>query len=534
MNDPTTDLLTSLKADFNQIKKQRQTFFSGPDDFIKHLSVNFQTDTYQPQLDFSDSEEEELPTKIKIMTIRTIPIIDIKPKKQKKQPQQDQIPVPLPQNPIKPVCLDKGTQSKIKNLTEETQTQLSSEGIEELLHPTKKDNLFIANTDSDFHVKAVRLRTEATNTDSVLPSYENVCIAFLESLLEDAPIFMNSAPKSEQIENILMAFLEQLLNDAKNFDVSQDLSLNQHEGSSTISKPIFKKTKLVDTTTQNEIPLQAEATQTPVCLKRLENPSTIFRYIPSRNLNLLQMNSPEVIYDKPGQHKKRNLEISKFTYPPSLKSYHEPTLGISPTLYQKTDTQTNQPEPKPQRKPNLRFSDALNIHCNDNTNVPQPKPQPINPILPQNPEKKQSQATDVKPIDDIPDDDSPHPLLPFGEFTNAEPFEIKQEQYPPRLNPLQIPPLNKEELASFDFSIYAKDFDSSDDDNNDAINTSDISGISGNYSSSIGMSTIDKELGSNVSNIHSMSTATDSGEIRDSSFGIDTNSIYSDSMDSGL
>jgi hypothetical protein len=75
----------------------------------------------------------------------------------------------------------------------------------------------IALTETETQPRSLKLRHETSNTDSILLSYENVCISFLENLLNDAPLFMNQGPNPSQIEDIILVFLDQLFRDTHEF-----------------------------------------------------------------------------------------------------------------------------------------------------------------------------------------------------------------------------------------------------------------------------------------------------------------------------
>lgn len=545
MCDPTCDLVSDLKSDLQQIRQQREKIFNEQNDFFNRFYADhftFQPDAYQ--INISDSEEEEEPTRIRIMTMRYQTLFEQKPKKKKEKPLPEVVPLPPPVI-TKPLCIDRSTQAKkIEFRTLETQTSIKS---------TYVDTATVATTSAEVQTHAIRLRCEATNTDSVLPSYENVCIAFLESLLEDAPVFINSGPKPEQLEGILMDFLNQLIRDAKNFDNNQlDSSGNSQNGQSILSNgPLLKKAKLVDANIQQEIPVQTIATQSPISLKVLETPTRIFNYIPppEQPRNFLVVDSSSLVtYSIAGDATpSKSKEDDYFSYPPSLRieperrhirMIIEPTMNkefvrkdddevIKPIL---SDMQTGPEKPEDNKE-----------------NVATPKKQQSTKLIQTEVARKmlQTEILEAENVSVEPKQNIQNlPILSFPSQPQPQPQSQPQPQPQPSHPPIlpskqsKVPILNElkinkleeiEDLSEFNIDNLLKDLDSSSSENDDDI----ASGYSNYsyYTEPLNDSTISKALNSSTVSTNLSVSGVDSGsegEFREPSYIESNDSFESD------
>lgn len=530
MCDSTADLVSDLKSDLQQIRQQREKILNEQNNFFNRFYADhftFQQDAYQ--INISDSEEEEEPTRIRIMTMRTQTIFEKKPKKKKEKPPPDeniQLPPPIV---VKPICIDRASQSKKVELrTLETQTSIRS---------TYKDAETIATSNAEVQTHSIRLRCEATNTDSVLPSYENVCIAFLESLLEDAPVFINNGPKPEQLEGILMDFLNQLIRDAKDFDNQQIDASNQNGQPILSNGALIKRAKLVDANIQQEVPVQTIATQSPVSLKVLESPSVIINYMPPpeepHDFVGNFVTNPTCL-DIPPTNKFRMIQMRRgdqFTFPPSLRVEPEkPPVKMVKTNYsiwtsphevqrKQVETETDEPPKKITDQPEAKkpHKNMFQIDVLENQNVS------VTPV----------QNTGVIPSvpSYLPPPLQPQPSQPETQLPNQQPK--KQQKQLPKLHDLVIHPLEDiEDLSEFNIESYLKDLNSSSD--NDDIEDSTKYGHSAEYNSygdtSLSESTIEKALNSSTVSVGA-SVSEDplsDGELRDFDFGDSTESYESD------
>ena len=516
MCDPA-EMVAGLKSDFQQIKQQREKIFDGANAFFDRLFTDnfYSDDVVHQRIDLSsDEESEDEPVKYRIMTMRTCSVFDRKPKKKKPKKIQDDEAVNIPPPVvIKPVCIDRGSQAKkaaLKSL--ETQTSLKA---------AYSDSGTTATTTAQVQTHSLRHRHEATNTDNVLPSYENVCIAFLESLLEDAPVFMNSGPKPEQLEGILMDFLDQLLNDARNYHDPND----SHSDSSS-PQPINtnrKKAKLVDANIQQEVPLQTAATQAPISLKSLEAPCVLVNYSPQPKLSYFvgEIMKPNVTFDKKPDGRFRLMHISKcdnFAFPPSLRTEVEKppitlkTEGTSPVT---TVTKEKQTETEQQNKMlQIDIMNSMDVTvkpdhaavANQNVIHPSPLFQTGQPQAQQPPPSKHKIQQ------------SPPPSQPTQQ---PPPLQVPPQYDIPKLNPLNIESLEEiQELSNFNLETFIKDLDSSDDDDDDT----DIGSSYDRSSGELSNSTINSSFISDALQISSLGSASDmsSGEVRTSFMGSDS------------
>lgn len=529
MCDSTVELVTGLKSDLNQIRQQRDKILNEQNDFFNRFYTDthftFQQDPYQINISDSD-EEEEQPTRMRIMTMRTQTIFEKKPKKKKDKPLPEQV-VQLPPPVIKPICIDRSSQSKkIELRTLETQTSIKS---------TYKDAETIATANAEVQTHSIRLRTEATNTDSVLPSYENVCIAFLESLLEDAPVFINSGPKPEQLEGILMDFLNQLIRDAKDFD-NQQLDSNSQSGQSAFSNgSLIKRPKLVDANIQQEVQMQTIATQSPVSLKVLENPSVIINYIPPPDEShefVGNFVTNPTCFDIPPTDKFRLVKLRKgdnFTLPPSLRIEPEKppikmvNISTSPQEMKRKETQTETEEVQrkipTQTETKKPHKNMLQIDVLENQNVS---------VKPDQQQDNQPPGSSYLPIQMQPQQQQQQQQQPLAQKQNKQ-----QQKQIPELHHIVIHPLDDiEELSEFNLDSYLKDLNSSSSDNDDDIADSSNTGGTGDYSiyddGSINESTIEKALNSSSVTIGA-SVSEDppsEGEIRDFEYADSNDDTY--------
>ncbi|OHT01080.1 hypothetical protein TRFO_01648 [Tritrichomonas foetus] len=549
MCDPA-EMVAGLKSDFQQIKQQREKIFDGANAFFDKLFAehfDFQSeDVVHQHVDFSDDDEEseDEPTRYRLMTMRTMPVFDRKPKKKKPKPLPQELPVELPPPVIiKPITIDKHTQSKKTELkSHETQTSLKS---------AYKDTAIIATTSAEVQTHSIRLRNEASNTDSVLPSYENVCIAFLESLLEDAPVFLNSGPKPDQIEGILMDFLNQILSDAKNFNDPNDFHTS---GSSHQSSGLIKRAKLVDVNIQQEASLQTIATQSPISLKTLETPSVTFNYIPPPKDNYFvgTFMSPAACFDRPPDNRFRMMRVARgdnFAYPPSLRTEPEKppfrmtTESTSPISNKKSEKAT---ATVAQNKIlQMDILDNMNVSVRPDANAGNQSILPPSSFLPPTQQPPQmippplhsTQTT----IPQQPPQQQQQQQYQTQQQQQQQQFQTQQQQQQqppkqdmdvPKLNPLIIKPLEDiEELSNFNLDSFIHDLNSSStpsegDDDSDV----DSSGRYTGSNSSVNSSMISSVLGSSgySNEIISSEGVLSSGEVRDFSY------LESDSGLSGI
>jgi hypothetical protein len=272
-------------------------------------------------VDFS-SDEDEKPVRMRIMEMRKDFVFEVKPKKRKAAPivataeHLDTIPPPVQ---IKPILKSHGSQCTRHTQDQETQSALRSSRV---------DQATVALSESETQTKSLKRRHEASNTDSILPSCENVCIAFLENLLNDSPVFINQGPNSEQIEGIILAFLDELLRDARGYDPGHTESYaSPRENEPPTFIPAKRlKVKTVSAEVQHDIPKQAISTQSYVCLKSLH----IMRdyiYIPMPELERVELRiQPKGMVSFEIMPDRRPLELGdrrEFMFVPPLKTTRE-------------------------------------------------------------------------------------------------------------------------------------------------------------------------------------------------------------------
>ena len=486
------EMLAGLRQDFQQLKQHREKVFDGTNAFLDqlfdtkfdggHKGIDY-------AIDFSDEEsDDEKPTKMRVMTMRTQPIFERKPAKSKPKPTfVDEAPPPPPPV-IKPVVLSTACQTrKVTLKTMETQSTARFDYV---------DQAVVATTQAETQTKSLKRRHEATNTESVLPSYENVCIAFLESLLSDAPVFLGQGPKPEQVEDILLAFLDQLMRDASRADVDSDGKPSTGHQTSAIGSVAQSFARqhgpYEEASVQHSVQKQTTATQSFVALKSLDAPKPIIHITPDaghRRVLTMQTTPCFDLWPK----LKRPLRFNQgdnFQFPPSLKSSSKRVLAMNPAAGSEfTVPGRSAKSAETQTQQHMLQIDVLNAE--DVSVVPSARPSgPVQDVPPQRPQPMPSRQPQI-------------PTAPPG----------------PKLMQLQVSPLTDiEELSNFNLeSMMAEVETSSDDDVHDP-------NSSLGYSSSIDSSKISDILdgvsvgeASGSSGIGGESGLLSSGEVRSSS-----------------
>lgn len=490
-NCDVQEMLAGLRSDFQQLKQHREKVFDGTNAFLDQLfDTKFDAGAkgIDYGIDFSDEEsDDEKPTRMRVMSMRTQPIFDRKPVKAKPKPTFSEAPPPPPPV-IKPVVLDTACQTRKATLkTTETQSTARFDYV---------DQAVVATTHAETQTKSLKRRHEATNTESVLPSYENVCIAFLESILSDAPVFLGQGPKPEQVEDIIMAFLDQLMRDASRMDTdTPGKAPPQHQTSSfgTVSQAIARQTgPHEDAAVQHSIQKQTTATQSFVALKSLDAPKPVVHIAPDdgrRRMFTLQTAPCFEIWPKV----KKPLRVNQgdnFQYPPSLRSAAKPVLAMRPGVgseFTLPGRAAKSVSAETQTQQHMLQIDVLNSE--DVSVVPSGRPGPVHEAVQQRPQMQ----------------------MPQRQVPAAPPA--------PKLLQLQVTPLaDIEELSNFNLeSMMAEVETSSDDEVGEGSSSL-------NYSSSIASSKISDILdgvsvgeASGSSDILGESGLMSSGEVRDSS-----------------
>ncbi|KAH0794740.1 hypothetical protein GPJ56_001287 [Histomonas meleagridis] len=507
-------VIASLKSDFQQIKQQRANAFREANDFFQNFEYPTE-ENVQLISDFDDLSDDipDEPVKIRVMTIINKQIFDVKPtKKKKKNPPEIQ---PLLQIDItKPIYSTTSTQCETVSKTYTTsETQSTKKSL-------YVDSGTIAHTNAEAQTHSTRQRHEATNTDSILPSYEKVCFAFLENLLSDAPLLLNTSPDPEDIENILLNFVNQLLIDSKNFSFEQQLQQND---SKKFIENIHneKKIEMKAVSIQSDVPLSTTSTQTPIELTKqtITDPSTLISIPPPKR--------PQNKYQRIGtcfeicpkfKHFKYYYNDG-FQYPPSLRHTQSSNtknnistkqLQISESIFANSSNdsmQNNRKEIETETELDNQRKKQLQIELLENQNIS---------VLP-----KLEEQTHVNV-------ETPH----FGDI-NINPNKETQYKETPnkenintiKLKPLRITALDDiESLSTFNIDSMLAELESSDDDDDDEVNSFSIL----NDNTEIDAETVDSGMISKVLGSSSFTVSHDddddlsSGEIRDSEDVIET------------
>lgn len=242
--------------------------------------------------------------------------------------------------------------------------KLRSKGIQTVFDP----DIEIAKKEIGVSTKLTKKRDESTNTLSLLPSYENVCLSFLEHLLNDSPALFDSTtpppslpaqPKpsflpepqisSEVLEPILSSFLQQILRDAssilpqKSRNIETD-QINQDEFQSPrrmkhldfyreqINLPSqiqSENQQLSQISSKPEVTYISEATQSFGIVKIHQNPVPILSIEPSfkPKSQLKQMFSNICDFKPKQKQKPKEIERKDFLFiPPLLKKSQEESI----------------------------------------------------------------------------------------------------------------------------------------------------------------------------------------------------------------
>ena len=319
------EMLAGLRSDFQQLKQHREKVFDGTNAFLDQLfESKFDGGKgVEYAIDFSEEESEDERPRVRLMAMRTQRIFEKKPVQEKPKPKVVQ-EAPPPPPVIKPVVLSTGCQTKKATMrTTETQSTATFQ---------RTDHAVVATTQAETQTKSLRRRHETTNTESVLPSYENVCIAFLENLLSDAPVFLGQqGPNPGQVEDIIMEFLDQLMSDAKRMDVKAPAAASETQPRQTVFKA---PAQMQDMSVQQTVATQSAATQSFVALKSLDAPKAIVHIGPDDGARRMWLSlTPCVTCFEVWPKFKRPLgfkEGDRFQFPPSLRTTPKPVLALRP------------------------------------------------------------------------------------------------------------------------------------------------------------------------------------------------------------
>jgi hypothetical protein len=466
------EALSGLRSEFRQLKQDRDKAFNFPGDFLNQELNGY----FGPRYDVSsdevvrqpvdyhydicdDDSDDDAARPVRCMMMRIETLFSMEPKKkQRPTPPSEEVNVPLPPPPK--ILYHCQTQSAtVEYRSVESQSALSSAYVDQA-------TVALSHTQSQTH--SLKRRNNATNTDSVLPSYENVCIAFLESLLSDAPVFMNQAPRPEQIEDILMQFLHQLLQDAHQFEGESEMPPQP------AAKPAFgKKPKTANAIVQKDMELTSTATQSFVSLKTCEVPRVVVNIPREQPGRLALVDRPVACFEAPLREKTR-LQVMRdvqFQFPPSLRA-EEPKrpLRLSESVSNaREEADSPQHATGPDRPTGPKRSN-LRIYTNvfQDTVVPDQRPPrserppPIQrppPSFEEPPTSSQrplpSRQRPVRPIDIDP--------IP-ARRPQPRPKPKQPEIALPTLLQLQVGPLDEiEDLSTFNLESMMAEIESSDD-----------------------------------------------------------------------
>jgi hypothetical protein len=442
------EAVASLRSDFQTLQQLRREAVRRTEIFFHDFpglggsdaGVTRQTVEYQIDLSEDESDSEVPPPRQ--MMFKIGPIIDIKPngrgKRRAKEPEPEPEPV-LPFPIVKPVVLDRGCQSRRPKLVF-SRTRSEDVGGAVLLAGAA---LMTAETQT----KTSRCRHEITQTEAVLPSYEHVCMSFLEALLSDAPVFTSQGPRPEQVEELLLSFLDQLLRDARS------------AGGDTEPEPagfrLAKRPKRRDVSVQEDARRDDATTQTYVALRTIERPHPTVDFSPQRAIPL-ELTRPLAFEKMPNADPRRWFEGDTFQFPPSLRmeSHVMPPVlrdeATAPTESLYVDRETEPHLPRADLRIDRLAHEAVSqkpFERPDDRRLPHEPPAPSQPILPPLPE-----------IDPRPRRRPPPPPSP--------PRRELQESQLPALVSLEAPSLSDlKELSDLNLeSLAVGFFDEEEDD----------------------------------------------------------------------
>jgi hypothetical protein len=332
-----------------------------------------------------------------------------------------------------------------------------------------------------------------------LPSYENVCIAFLENLLNDAPVFMNQGPNPQQIEDIILAFLDQLLRDARAYDPGHVDSQTATSGEEP--PPVFRPAKLTRPKTksieiQKNVDKQDTYTQSFRSISSIQTPQRTVSILPAtpRPRPLGISPSPSQNLHLLPERRSFSVKSESFVFPPSLKKDRAISqmirdagiVNVPPKrrklAEQSTNTQTN--------ILHMQVTDAREVF------TPEPLPEKVTAI-------------------DEPESESPPPFQESSEEIpeRRERKKIVKERVPrkpvefPELLELRVAPLDDlKDLKMFNIGDMMRDLESSSEEEVSSVVESDTS-----FSSS----RISAELGSDMSSDDDIGKGLSQGEVLD-------------------
>lgn len=508
-NDPcdVLQLVNGLQKDFKQLTQQKSHMFCDASAFIDQCLpdeiIRKRIDSVP--IDFSDdSSSDEEPVRMRRMALCHPPFdVSIKPEKKKKEKKEEVIEPPPPplKELIKPVYLSTGVQKKISSHSIFTQTEVEEEAPK--APPVTYESVGV-------RTKQKKYKHLATNTEGILPSYERVCMDFLESLLNDAPIFASSSPQPETLERILLEFVDKLIQDAQNFEApSKSISNTGIDHHDNVSIPYRKqeefipnKPKYSTIETQAENQLNTVATQSFVTLKSLERPAAIFNFVPPPKYDFIgEKTNMATLFEKWPQRKHVRVEKGEtFYFPPSLKTQTPERKSIK--------TESTSPIPKTPTR--------------DKSIATEKKPSLANI------EELKGYDVSIAPKQTIPEHNIsqqpiyiPQEIPPQEQIINQDPIIPPQAPKPlPKLEPFILKPLMEdiEELSAFNLETLMEGLSSSSDD--------EIGGTTTDITSDVISSDLNVSSGV-IDDVSSDNIHLSDGEIGDDSFEISSASSRS-------
>jgi hypothetical protein len=448
--------LADIKSQFQRLRADCGHALNGPNSFFDQLRSDLQLDfdgVVRQPVDFSyqisDESDDEVPTRAPVLTriIQPFFIFDRKALKRRPEASSAASQAPPPEIVVKPIMMNAAAQcGSLDRRSCSTQSEEKFGYVDEGT---------VALTSVLTQTRGLKQRHEATNTESVLPSYESVCISFLESLLNDAPVVMNQGPSPEQSEELLLAFLDQVMRDSRAFE-------DEKASGEAPKLPLTKRPKMNEIAVQHEPPKHNMATQSFVSLKAIDPPRALVHIAPRRpGVDTEWQIARSVQSFALAPRQKERLRLNRgdhFQFPPSLRvdqSRPPPILRTattdpmekSPAQVRKSDQET---DAVPRRRLRIEpISDEV-VTVRPENKAPEAAPEP----------KAQTARGSGRPADEPRKPQRSPPRAPPTRPVIAAPRQPRL----PSLMTLDVAPLGDiEELSNFNMESIMHEIETSSD-----------------------------------------------------------------------